>query len=210
MKTITCTAPQGSPEWLADRIGKATGSRAKDIRAKIKTGEAASRKNYRTQLVTERLTGTVQDSGFINDAMKWGIEQEPFARMAYETHTGLRVDEVGFIYLSDIAAGCSVDGLIGTDGMVEFKCPLPTTHIEWLTAGTIPSEHKAQILHNLWVTGRKWCDFVSYDPRFPENLQLLVVRYERNEAEIEEHASEVIQFLSEVDAMEDRLRKRAA
>ena len=204
------SAPQGTPEWLAARAGKATGSRAKDILSKIKSGEAAARRNYRVQLVTERLTGSPQESGFVNDAMKWGTEQEPHARRAYEAHTGYIVTEAGFIYLEDVMTGCSVDGLIGGDGMAEYKCPNSSTHIEWLLAGVLPSEHKPQILHNLWVTGREWCDFASFDPRLPENLQLFVVRYERIEDEIKAHEAEILQFLSEVDALENRLRKIAA
>lgn len=204
------SAPQGSIGWLAARAGKATGSRAKDILAKIKSGEAAARRNYRVQLVTERLTGSPQESGFVNDAMKWGTEQEPNARRAYEAHTGYIVTEAGFIYLEDVMTGCSVDGLIGGDGMAEYKCPNSSTHIEWLLAGVLPSEHKPQILHNLWVTGREWCDFASFDPRLPENLQLFVVRYERIEDEIKAHEAEILQFLDEVDALENRLRKIAA
>ena len=204
------SAPQGTSDWLSARAGKATGSRAKDILAKIKSGEAAARRNYRVQLVTERLTGSPQESGFVNDAMKWGTEQEPHARRAYEAHTGYIVTEAGFIYLEDVMTGCSVDGLIGGDGMAEYKCPNSSTHIEWLLAGVLPSEHKPQILHNLWVTGREWCDFASFDPRLPENLQLFVVRYERIEDEIKAHEAEILQFLSEVDALENRLRKIAA
>lgn len=209
-KYIIDTAPQGSIEWLAARAGKATGSRAKDILAKIKTGEAAARRNYRVQLVTERLTGAPQESGFVSDAMKWGTEQEPFARMAYEAQTANIVQEAGFIYLPDIQAGCSVDGLVASDGVTEYKCPNSATHIEWLLAGVLPSEHKPQILHNLWITGRQWCDFASYDPRLPENLQLFIVRYERVEKEIQEHEKAVIEFLGEVDELEQRLRLRAA
>ena len=201
---------QGTDGWKICRSGRATGSRAKDILAKIKTGEAAARRNYRTQLVTERLTGSPQESGFVSDAMKWGTEQEPHARRAYEAATGLIVNEAGFIYLEEIMTGCSVDGLVEHDGMAEYKCPNSANHIDWMLAGELPSEHKAQILHNLWVTGREWCDFVSYDPRLPENLQLFIVRYNRIEDEIKAHESEVLRFLSEVDEMENRLRKYAA
>lgn len=204
------SAPQGTDAWLSARAGKATGSRAKDILAKIKTGEAATRRKYRTQLVTERLTGKPQESGFINDAMKWGTDQEPHARRAYEAHTGYIVTEAGFIYLEDVMTGCSVDGLVEDDGMAEYKCPNSDTHVDWIEAGVLPSEHKPQILHNFWVTGRQWCDFASFDPRLPENLQLFVVRYDRIEDEIKAYESEVLQFLDEVSAMENRLRLRAA
>lgn len=210
MEYLISTHQQGTPAWLQARAGKATGSRAKDILAKIKNGEAAARRNYRVQLVTERLTGSPQESGFVSDAMKWGTEQEPFARMAYEAETAHIVQEAGFIYLTDINAGCSVDGLIGDDGMAEYKCPNSATHIEWMLAGEVPSEHKPQIIHNLWITGRQWCDFASFDPRLPENLQLFIRRYERNDEEIKAHESAVLEFLAEVDELENRLRKRAA
>lgn len=201
--------PQGTPEWKADRAGKATGSRASAILAKIKTGEAAARRDYRVQLVTERLTGAPAEDGFVSDAMRWGTEQEPFARMAYEAKTGLVVEEAGFAYLPDIQAGCSVDGFVG-DGLFEAKCPKSATHVAWLQAGVLPSEHRPQILHNLYVTGKAWADFVSYDPRMPENLQLFRVRVERNEDEIKAYEAELMAFLAEVDALEMDLRKRAA
>ena len=207
---IICDAPQGSDQWLADRAGKATGSRARDVLAKVKSGEAATRANYRWQIVIERLTGRPQESGFVNDAMKWGTEQEPYARMAHETATGCMVQEAGFIYLPHLAYGCSLDGFVGKDGIVEYKCPNSKTHGEWLLAGELPSEHKPQILHNLLVTGREWCDFVSFDPRLPENLRLFIVRYQRDEKEIVAYANELEKFMLEVDALESQLRKRAA
>lgn len=207
---IVCKAAQGTDEWLADRAGKATGSRAKDVLSKIKSGEAAARRNYRMQLVTERLTGKPQEAGFVSDAMKWGTEQEPFARMAHEAKTGVIVQEAGFLYLPHLSYGCSVDGLIGKDGIVEYKCPNTATHIEWLMVGELPSEHKPQILHNILVTGREWCDFVSFDPRLPENLQLFIVRYQRDEKEIVAYADELDKFMVEVEDLEKQLRLRAA
>ncbi len=210
---IICEHPQGTPEWLADRAGRATGSRAKDILAKIKTGEAAARRNYRTQLVTERLTGSPAESNFFNDAMRWGAEQEPFARMAYESKTGNLVTEMGFIYLPEMMAGCSLDGLIedgGKTGIFEAKCPVSATHIEYLTAGKLPPEYRPQILHNVYVTGADFADFVSFDPRMPEKLQLFFVRWERVESEIEEYESELKAFLSEVDSLHKKLSELAA
>jgi len=172
---IVSEHPQGCAEWLQIRAGKATGSRAADILAKLKTGgEAASRANYRTQLVTERLTGSPAENGFMNDAMKWGTEQEPFARIAYEAQTGELVQESGFTYLPDLAAGCSVDGFIDGDrlGIVEYKCPISTTHIEYLLGGKLPPKYEPQVTHNMWVTGAQFCDFASFDPRMPPHLQL--------------------------------------
>lgn len=112
MRYILSEHPQGSPEWRAARAGKATASRAKDILAKIKSGEAAARRDYRVQLVTERLIGAPAEDGYVSKEMQHGVENEPFARMAYEAATGNIVQEAGFAHLTDIAAGCSVDGII--------------------------------------------------------------------------------------------------
>jgi predicted phage-related endonuclease len=210
---IICEHPQGTPEWLADRAGRATGSRAKDILAKIKSGEAAERRNYRTQLVTERLTGQPQEGGFVSKEMQWGTDHEPFARMAYESKTGNLVTEMGFIYLPSIMAGCSLDGLLeenGKTGIFEAKCPISATHVEYLTAGKLPPKYKPQILHNVYVTGADFADFVSYDPRMPEGLHLFVVRWERDEAEMKEYEAELKLFLGEVDALHKKLSELAA
>lgn len=210
---IVCEHAQGTPEWLADRAGRATGSRAKDILAKIKTGEAAARRNYRVQLATERLTGKPQESGFVSKEMQWGTDQEPFARMAYESATGNLVTEMGFIYLPNIMAGCSVDGLIeegDRTGVFEAKCPLSATHVEYLVSGNLPTEYKPQILHNVYVTGADFADFVSFDPRMPEKLQLFKVRWERDEAEIKEYEAELLDFLSGVDRVHKSLSELAA
>lgn len=210
---IVCPHPQGTAEWLADRAGRATGSRAKDILAKIKTGEAAARRNYRVQLATERLTGKPQESCFVSKEMQWGTDQEPFARMAYESATGNLVTEMGFIYLPDLMAGCSVDGLIeegARTGVFEAKCPISATHVEYLVAGKLPSEYKPQILHNVYVTGADFADFVSYDPRMPEKLQLFKVRWERDESEIKEYETELLDFLGGVDRVHMSLSELAA
>lgn len=189
---------QGTEEWLAERVGFATASRFKDIMATIKTGEAAARRNYRAQLVVERLTGKQQDS-FQNDAMRHGTETEPDARIAYEATTGKLVGEVGFIKHNIISAGCSPDGLIGEDGGLEIKCPYQTAiHIETLLTG-MPSEHIAQIQGAMWITGRKWWDFVSFDPRLPEHLQLRIERIERDASFIAKLESQVEIFLREVN-----------
>jgi len=162
---------QGSIEWFQERAGKATASRFKDIIATIKSGEAAVRRNYKAQLVVERLTGVAQET-YTNAAMQYGTETEPLARIAYEFRTDNKVSEVGFIQHKELLAGCSPDGLIGTDGGVEIKCPFQSAvHIETLLNG-MPKEHMAQIQGTLWITGRSWWDFVSFDPRLPAHLQL--------------------------------------
>lgn len=191
---------QRSIEWFQVRLGKATASRINDVLAKLKNGgEAAGRKNYRAQLVVERLTGQPVDS-YTNGAMMWGVEHEDAARVSYEFVTGNTVEEVGFIDHPTIPmCGCSPDGLIGTDGCIEIKCPNTSTHIEWMLSGGAPSEHVNQMQWQMECTGRQWCDFVSYDPRMPVELQLFTVRIERDEKRIEEIRGEVIALLAEVD-----------
>lgn len=210
MRYILSEHPQGTAEWKADRAGKATGSRAADILAKIKSGEAADRRNYRVQLVTERLTGSPQEDGFINDAMKWGTETEPFARMAYESRFGMMVREAGFAYLPDLPVGCSVDGFIEGGGLLEIKCPKSATHIEYLQGGKLPSKYEPQILHNLWVTGEPFADFISFDPRLPDYLQLFHVRYTPTPEALKTYEDELMLFLVSVDELEKDLRRRAA
>ena len=213
MRYLLSEHPQGTPEWKQDRAGKATGSRASDILAKIKSGEAAARRDYRIQLVTERLSGTPAEDGFVSKEMQWGTEQEPFARMAFEEATGAIVREAGFAYLPDIEAGCSVDGFIDEGeriGILECKCPKSSTHIAYLLAGKLPSAYEPQILHNMWVTGASFAKFVSFDPRLPEPLQLFLVHVERDETAIKRHADEVMAFLAEVDDTLEKLTKRAA
>ena len=198
---------QGTPEWLAMRAGHCTASRFKDVLAK---GKGITRRNYLTQIVTERLTGLPCES-YRNAAMEWGIQQEPMARLSYEASRGVLVVETDFVTQDGIAwVGCSPDGLIGEDGGVEIKCPQQSAvHVETLTS-KMPTEHRAQIQGALWITGRKWWDFISYDPRMPENLQLYVERIERDEDYIKTLADEVAAFLSEVESIETQLRERAA
>src|SRR5690606_17651145 len=136
---------QGSPEWHAIRLGKVTASRVADVIAKTKSGPSASRKNYLAELALERLTGQQSDT-FTSAAMQWGIEHWPQARVAYEFQRNVAVVQVGFVALPTIAdTGASPDGLVGSDGLVEFKCPLPATHMETLDKGSVPSKYLTQI-----------------------------------------------------------------
>lgn len=204
------SAPQGSAEWIAARAGCLTASAIADMLAKTKTGEAASRANLRARLVAERLTGIPQD-GFSNAAMQWGNEQEPFARAAYEIHSGNLVDQTGLVMHPNIPyAGASPDGLIDECGLVEIKCPNTATHIEYLLSGSPPKKYQPQMTWQMECTGRQWCDFVSFDPRMPEHLQLFVVRFERDEERLDDLRKEAIAFLAEVDALILQLTKKAA
>lgn len=200
---------QGSDAWFAARCGNITASRIADIIAKTKTGESASRANYRAQLVAERLTGKPAES-FSNAAMQWGADTEPFARIAYEARTGIMVKEVGFIAHPSISrAGASPDGL-ADDGLVEIKCPNTATHIEYFLSGVAPEKYKPQMAWQCACTGRQWVDFVSFDPRLPESMQLMVSRYVPDSEYIGMLQSEVIRFIGEVDSLIEQLLKKAA
>lgn len=202
----TATIQQGSPEWFAARCGKATASRFSDVLAKLKSGgESASRKNYRARLVVERLTGKPLET-FSNAAMQQGVEREPLARMAYEAETGNLVEEVGFFQHPAMDAGASPDGLVNADGMLEIKCPQLATHLEYLNLPAEPAEYTAQIQGQLWICGRDWTDFVSFNPDFPEHLQLIVRRIHRDDAYIAKLAAEVALFLDEVETETQRWR----
>jgi putative phage-type endonuclease len=189
---------QGSPEWFALRLGKVTASRVADIVAKTKSGYSASRANYMAQLVAERLTGTVAES-YTNAAMQHGTETEPEARAAYEFYQGVTVQEVAFVTHPTIdQAGCSPDGLVVDDGLVEIKCPQTAGHLETLLGQAVPGKYDTQMQFQMACTGRKWCDFVSYDPRMPENMRLFIKRVPRDDARIKELESEIAAFLLEM------------
>jgi putative phage-type endonuclease len=191
---------QGSPEWFAIRCGKVTASRVADVIARTKTGWGASRANYAAELVAERLTGVLAE-GFKSAAMQWGSDNEADARAAYAWLRDAEVEEVGFVPHHSIAdTGASPDGLVGPDGLVEIKCPSTATHIETLLDQSIPAKYITQMQWQMACTGAKWCDFVSYDPRMPEEMRLFVKRVERDQGRIEELEAEVVTFLAEVRA----------
>lgn len=206
MNVIDCA--QGTPEWLAARVGRVTASRVADALAKIKGGESGDRRNYKAQLVAEILTGQTQESSYLNDAMRWGIEQEPLARAEYEVRTGRMVTRVGLVLHPTIERGAaSPDGLVDPDGLVEIKCPNTATHLDYLLAGAVPPKYVPQMLWQMACTGRSWCDFVSYDPRLPEHLQLFVKRFPRDDYRIKAMEIEVQKFLAEVGDILNRLPK---
>lgn len=199
---------QGGEEWKAARRGRVTASRVADVIAKTKTGWGASRANYMAELLIERLTGVTAES-YTNAAMQWGTETEPQARNAYAFMRDADVTEVGFVVHPKIEqSGASPDGLIGDDGLLEIKCPTSATHVETLLGGTVPGKYVTQIQWQLACTGRDWCDFVSFDPRLPEEMQLFVARIERDDKLIASLEKDVTDFLAELDAKVAGLRER--
>ena len=182
---------QHSTEWFEARCGKFTASRFADLLTKTKTGISASRANYIAQVLCERLTGNVAES-FTTQAMQTGTEREPLARALYEAKTGVLVQEVGFIKHHDLPCGASPDGLIGFDGGIEIKCPQPATHLEYLLSEQAPAKYIAQIQGCMWMTERLWWDFVSFNPEFPDELQLKVIRVDRDDEFIKKIESEII------------------
>lgn len=197
---------QGTQEWLKERCGKVTASRVADVIAKTKSGYGASRKNYLAQLVAERLTGVPAES-FTNAAMQWGLDHEEEARDNYAFLHAASVELAGFCVHPEIPeSGASPDGYVEDDGLVEIKAPNTATHIETLLSQKIPDKYVVQMLWQMECTGRKWCDFVSYDPRMPANLQMWVKRIEYDEDRVSELRKEIIKFLAEVDETVEKLQ----
>jgi putative phage-type endonuclease len=206
-------APQRSAEWFAARAGRLTGSKAWAALDFTKTkGESAYRRDYRTQLVCERLTGQPQEDGFVNDAMQRGIDLEPKAFAAYEALTGNVAQRTGFLAHTTHMAGCSLDGHIDNfAGILEIKCPKSATHLAYLRGKqVVPEDHITQVMHNLWVTGAEWCDFLSFDDRFPADLQTFLVRVKRDDLDLAGYEAKALAFLADVDNDVNELKARRA
>lgn len=208
MKIVDCV--QGTPEWHAARCGRATASEFSKILATIKSGEASERRNYRAKLVCERLTRKASNGEFISQAMRDGMDREPIARDLYEVKTGRLVEQVGIMLHDELMAGASPDGLVDDDGGIEIKAPIPATHLAYLRSRTEPLEYRAQIQGCLWISGRRWWDFVSYCPDYPPHLQLVIRRVERDEKYITGLELAVRLFLDEVAAEVAELERMAA
>lgn len=208
---MTENIEQRSAEWYAARCGSLGASAIADALATLKDGKTpgATSVNLRAKLVVERLTG-VQEDGYKNAAMQHGIDNEENARLAYEAHTGSFVTEVG-LYRHPTIEGthASPDGLVGDDGLVEIKCPNSATHIDTLKTQKIPTKYLYQMQWQMRCTDRQWCDFVSYDPRLPENLQLFIKRVDRDDKLIAELETKVEAFLSGVDSDVKALQEMA-
>jgi putative phage-type endonuclease len=191
---------QRSPEWFAQRWGLATASKFNDVLAKTKSGYSASRKNYMAQLLIERLTPPpTEDNGWKSEAMSFGIDNEPVARLAYELETGNTVVEAFFEKHKTLQAGASPDGYVNDDGLVEIKVPNLATHLDTLRNQEVPTQYIAQVQGQLWITGREWCDFVSYTPYLENDAQLFIKRVKRDTKFISNLTQELKLFLKELD-----------
>lgn len=205
---------QGSPEWLEYKVGKVGASKIADITATLRDGRyGASRATYRGELIAERLTGVSADS-YKSPAMQWGNDCEPLARNAYQFDQMVAVTRVGCI-LHPLIEGalCSPDGLVGNDGLVEIKCPLTSTHVDFMLGAKINDRYIQQMQWQMACTGRQWCDYVSFDPRLPADLRLWIERVERDNERIEDIEREVQGFLQDLAhhlAALDKLRRREA
>lgn len=199
-EVIIITTAQRTPEWHQARVGKFTASRAADMLATIKSGEAAARRDLRMQLVCERLTGISQEDAYVSPAMQRGIDKEADAFAAYEALTGNLANTCGFLAHDSLPVGCSPDGEIdGFTGLLEIKCPKTATHVGYLRSQTVPRDYLAQITHALWVTGAQWCDFLSFDDRLGAPLHLFYRRVNRADVDIAAYELAATLFLSEIE-----------
>jgi len=199
LKTITYEYPQRSADWFNVRLGCVTGSGVTNVFAKTKTGESEAKKKYKTKLIVERLTNESQDNDFVSSAMLWGIEKEDMARVAYQEENKVLVKQEGFIKIENEFIGYSPDGLVSENGLIEIKCPSSAKHFEYLDTQEIPKEYINQMVLGMIVTKRKWCDFISYDPRFPKSMQLFVKRIFAKDYDTEGFLKTVREFNNEVE-----------
>lgn len=203
---------QRTPEWIAARLGRVTGSTANDFLAKEREVGKGMRSKLRVRLALERITGKSFESDFQSEAMDEGIRLEPEALLAYRVQTGQFTETTGFLQHTELMAGCSLDAHIGDfEGLVSIKCPKRLTHLDTLLkrdkarkAGTpesdgIPADYMRQIVHEQFVSGARWTDYVSFNPDFPGSLALCIIRVERDEKVIEAHELALRLFLTEVE-----------
>lgn len=200
---------QRSEEWFSARLGKVTASRVKDVMAQGRGGApSATRKNYMMELLCQRLTGQ-RDEGFTSAAMQRGTDLEPVARSAYEIDKGVMVVETGLIEHPRITGfAASPDGLVGTDGILEIKCPLTATHIAVMQSGKHDTQYEWQMLSQMACADRDWVDFVSFDDRLPSELQYVCYRFERDFSRIRVMEAAIVEFLEELDELEREMRQR--
>lgn len=196
---------QRSPEWRKIRCGKIGASDMSAVLAKGRGGaESKTRKTLMYRVLAERLSGIPQDT-YCNSAIEWGIEHEPYARNLYEVERACDVKQVGFVEWDEFA-GCSPDGFVGEDGLIEIKCPNTSTHLSYLLADRMPPEYVIQVQTQLWITERKWVDFVSFDPRIPCKA-FWAIRVERDMKKIIQIQDAVMAFNEELRELENRIKK---
>lgn len=204
MKFTVINTEQRSPEWFAARAGRLTSSCVATIfmQGKTKGSESVTKRDLRIRLALEQMSGRSQDGNdYRSDDMRYGVEREPDARLAYEAHAGVLLREAGFLACDDLLIGASPDAYVGDfDGGVEIKCPKTATHLEYVRLPGVPAEYLPQMRHHLLVTGAEWWEFVSFDDRLPEPLQLVVRRLWAKDADLPAHELAVRNFLAEVDA----------
>lgn len=193
-KTIAYEYPQRSTEWFNVRLGCVTGSGVTNVFAK-----SEAKKKYKTKLIVERLTNETQDNDFVSTAMLWGIEKEEMARVAYQEQNEVFVKQEGFIKIENEFIGYSPDGLVNENGLIEIKCPSSGKHFEYLDSEEIPKEYINQMILGMIVTNRSWCDFISFDPRFPKSMQLFVKRIFAKDYDTEGFLKSVREFNNEVE-----------
>lgn len=206
-KFAVIDAEQRSGAWYAARVGRLTGSAAGDMLSRIKSGEAAARRNLRLRLVLERLTGRSQEPDFVSPAMQAGLDREAGAFAAYEALTGEVVIRTGFLAHTELMAGCSLDGHIGDFvKLLSIKCRQPAAHLDFLKSGSIPADAMAQIRHELWLTNADEHDYFSWNPDFPPELQSKIRTVTRLEADCGGYEREALAFLAEVDREVEAVR----
>lgn len=212
MRIIDCE--QGSDEWKLARCAKVTASRTPDVLSRARGGkeEGATRRRYKAQIISEILTGRPQEDPFTNDAMDNGIELEPVAANKYEVSRDVELQKVGLVLhpTNDRTAASPDRIVVGHKGIVQFKCPMAHTHIDYMLEGEVPTKYQPQMLWEMECAGAEWCDFVSYCPTLPPHLSLHVVRFNRDEKRIKEMHAEIVVFLNEVDEVLQRLNRKAA
>lgn len=205
-KIIECI--QGSPVWLKARCGRITASRLCDVLATRKDGkEAAKRRDYKMDLIAERLTGISEDN-WVSADMDYGTENEPMARMAYELAFDVLVDQIGFaIHPALEYSGASPDALVGKDGVLEIKVPKTTTHLEWKMASVVPEEYVPQMIWEMVCTERFYADFLSYDPRIEDPaLRAFCIRLDYDQELANKYTREVMKFNEEIEEAIDKLK----
>ena len=189
--------------WMASRCGDLTASRVASAMKFLANGKDSSeRQALKIEILAERLTGDAVPH-FVSPAMRWGLEQEPAAKAAYEIASGQMLMPCGYIHHPTIEYfGATPDALINRDCVAEFKCPNTTTHLSWILAGGVPAQHKPQILAQLACTQRHRAVFVSFDPRIKdERRQLFIVEWTPEKSEIEAVEDAARKFLAEVEEM---------